>query len=478
MTGSSLEGDALKVLAVDDNPEGLFALEEFLRAHNFSVVTASSGNETLEKAESESPDIILLDVNMPGPNGYEVTKILKAHPALKYVPLILLTGRDDPEDVVFGLSQGADSYVTKPFNKDELLARIHAAVRMRALYQELKLAHIVQREMQSRFVDKFGFDRIIGQSRVMKELFELLSKVAASEVPVLVSGESGTGKEVVASALHANGPRKDKPFVVQNCSAFNDNLLESELFGHLKGAFTGAVRDKEGLFEVADGGTFFLDELGEMSPALQVKLLRVLQDGTFMPVGATKSKRVNVRIIGATHRNLEDMVAKGTFREDLYYRLAVVTVRLPPLRERIGDVPALVQHFLDLYAKKSGKPRASISPEAMSLLEGFEWPGNIRQLENEIQRALVMKGEDEVILPVHLSPGLTNGRISTGSVGAAIGGEMKLKDALEQLERRMIEGALARTNGNKSEAARQLGVSRSNLIAKAQSFGLSEGESE
>lgn len=476
MSDGSAERDPLKVLAVDDNPEGLFALEEFLRAHSFSVITASSGTETLEKAESESPDIILLDVMMPGPNGYEVTKILKTHPTLKYVPLILLTGRDDPEDVVFGLNQGADSYVTKPYNKDELLARIHAAVRMRALYQELRHAHNVQREMQSRFVEKFGFEKIIGRSRIMKDLFELLSKVAASEVPVLISGESGTGKEVVASAIHANGPRRDKPFVVQNCSAFNDNLLESELFGHIKGSFTGAVRDKPGLFEVADGGTFFLDELGEMSPALQVRLLRVLQDGSFMPVGGTKSKHVNVRVIGATHRNLEDMVAKGLFREDLYYRLAVVTVKLPALRERSGDVPLLVQHFLDQFAARSGKQRATISADAMQLLEQFAWPGNIRQLENEIQRALVMLGNDTAILPAHLSPQVSGGAIL--QVSPSINGDLKLKDALEQLERRMIEAALARTEGNKSEAARQLGVSRSNLISKAQAFGLSEGDGE
>jgi transcriptional regulator with PAS, ATPase and Fis domain len=293
---------------------------------------------------------------------------------------------------------------------------------------------------------------------------------------VLITGESGTGKEVVATALHAHGLRKDKPFVVQNCSAFNENLLESELFGHVRGAFTGAVRDKQGLFEVADGGTFFLDELGEMSPALQVKLLRVLQDGTFMPVGGTKQKQVDVRIIAATNRNLEEMVAKGAFREDLYYRLNVVNLRLPPLRERLGDVPLLVDSFLGKLSRKTGMPKKSVSPEAMVALETFSWPGNIRQLENELQRAQVMSGKDGAIDIGCLSPSVASAANNVDSrIARAVepaDAEVKLKDALDSVERNMIAAALNRCGGNKSEAARQLGISRSNLIAKAQSFGI------
>jgi transcriptional regulator with PAS, ATPase and Fis domain len=304
----------------------------------------------------------------------------------------------------------------------------------------------------------------------MQDLYQIMAKVIDSDVPVLITGESGTGKEMVATALHANGLRKDKAFVVQNCSAFNENLLESELFGHVKGSFTGAVRDKQGLFEIADGGTFFLDELGEMSPALQVKLLRVLQDGTFMPVGGTKQKRVDVRVIAATNRNLEEMVQKGTFREDLYYRLNVVNLRLPPLRERVGDVPLLVQFFLSKIAAKSNQSVKSIDSDAMSALEAFRWPGNIRQLENEIQRACVMSGKDTAINRSCLSQLVCSATASEGSL--VLSPDKPLKDVLARVEREMIEQALARCEGNKSEAARQLGISRSNLIAKSQEYGI------
>ncbi len=321
-----------KILAVDDNSEALFALEQLLLSQGFEVVTASSGTETLRVAEEELPDLILLDVMMPEPNGYEVAKSLKSHPDLRYATVVLLTGRDELKDVLYGFEQGADDYICKPYDSQELIARVHAALRLQDLYTELREVRSAHRHLQAQIAGESGFDSIIGRSPVMGELYQMMAKVVDAEVPLLITGESGTGKEVIATALHVNGPRKDKPFVVQNCSAFNENLLESELFGHVKGAFTGATRDKPGLFEVADKGTFFLDELGEMSPALQVKLLRVLQDGTFLPVGGTKQKQVDVRIIAATNRNLEDMVKKGTFREDLYYRLNVVNIVLPPLR--------------------------------------------------------------------------------------------------------------------------------------------------
>lgn len=467
MTNSSRP---LKVLAVDDNEEGRFLLQQLLSARGYEVITAASGTETLEKAFGERPDIILLDVVMPAPDGYEVARILKADDELRYTPILLLTGKDELKDIIFGLDQGADDYVTKPYDAQELIARLHAAVRTRKLYSDLHTTKVANRQLQVRLKDQFAFGTIIGKSPVMAELYQVMAKVVDSDVPVLVTGESGTGKEMVAMALHANGPRREKAFVVQNCSAFNENLLESELFGHVKGAFTGAIRDKQGLFEVADGGTFFLDELGEMSPALQVKLLRVLQDGTFMPVGGTKQRKVDVRIIAATNRNLEEMVKKGTFREDLYYRLNVVNLALPPLRERTGDIPLLVEFFLAKLAEKSGKPRKTISKDAMFALESYAWPGNIRQLENELQRAHVMSGSEASISRSCLSPSLLN--VSEEGEGAAVDKTGALKEALELLERDMIIAALKRTSNNKSEAARQLGISRSNLIAKAQSFGL------
>jgi two-component system response regulator HupR/HoxA len=469
----TIDPASIKILAVDDNHEGLFALEQLLLARGFSVVTASSGTETLEKAAAERPDLILLDVVMPEPNGYEVAKRLKTHHELRYTPVVLLTGKDELKDILHGFEQGADDYICKPYQSAELVARVHAALRVRKLYTELRDVKVANRHLQARLQEEFAFGTIIGKSPAMDALYQIMTKVIDSDVPVLITGESGTGKEMVATALHANGPRKDKAFVVQNCSAFNENLLESELFGHVKGAFTGAVRDKQGLFEVADGGTFFLDELGEMSPALQVKLLRVLQDGTFMPVGGTKQKKVDVRIIAATNRNLEEMVEQGTFRQDLYYRLNVVNLRLPPLRERVGDVPRLVQFFVSKIAAKSQQTPKTIALDAMSALERYRWPGNIRQLENEIQRAYVMSGKDPEITAVHLSPTVIEAGAHPNHIGPSLDSQGRpLKEILDKVERDMIEQALKRCEGNKSEAARQLGISRSNLIAKAQEYGL------
>lgn len=459
-----------KILAVDDNSEALFALEQLLLSQGFEVVTASSGTETLRVAEEELPDLILLDVMMPEPNGYEVAKSLKSHPDLRYATVVLLTGRDELKDVLYGFEQGADDYICKPYDSQELIARVHAALRLQDLYTELREVRSAHRHLQAQIAGESGFDSIIGRSPVMGELYQMMAKVVDAEVPLLITGESGTGKEVIATALHVNGPRKDKPFVVQNCSAFNENLLESELFGHVKGAFTGATRDKPGLFEVADKGTFFLDELGEMSPALQVKLLRVLQDGTFLPVGGTKQKQVDVRIIAATNRNLEDMVKKGTFREDLYYRLNVVNIVLPPLRERDGDVPLLVGSFLTRLAEKSGKTTKSVDPAAMQIMERYHWPGNIRQLENEVQRAFVMSGAESLITVEHLSPTLKD--IDAKHVQGGGDQTGSLKDAISKLEQGMLRKALEDSEGNKSEAARRLGISRSNLITKCHEYGL------
>jgi two-component system response regulator HupR/HoxA len=326
-------------------------------------------------------------------------------------------------------------------------------------------------ELRSQVRAQRNFGNILGKSGAMQDVFALLEKVKDAAVPVLILGESGTGKELIARAIHYNSPRRDKPFVVQNCSAFNDNLLESELFGHVNGAFTGAVRDKEGLFAVADGGTFFLDELGEMSPALQVKLLRVLQQGTFMPVGGTKERKVDVRVVTATNRPLADMVAEGTFREDLYYRLNLVTIKLPPLRERREDIPLLAEHFLVRNGARNNY-RPSLRADTIKILSEYRWPGNIRELENEIERAMLMAGGVDEIEPSHLSTHVRDGALAPRKAGGVVG---SLKVAVEELERAMIASALEQTGGNKSEAARILGIARSNLIAKAQSYGLGDG---
>ena len=454
----------LKILAVDDNSDALFVLEEALVRRGFVVVTAGSGVEALKRASEERPDIVLLDINMPGMDGYEVTRRLKADPATASISVVLLTALNTLDGVAPGLDLGAIDYLTKPFKAEELALRLHVVGRNRRTESEVH-------ELRSQVRAQRNFGNILGKSGAMQDVFALLEKVKDAAVPVLILGESGTGKELIARAIHYNSPRRDKPFVVQNCSAFNDNLLESELFGHVKGAFTGAVRDKEGLFAVADGGTFFLDELGEMSPALQVKLLRVLQQGTFMPVGGTKERKVDVRVVTATNRPLADMVAEGTFREDLYYRLNLVTIKLPPLRERREDIPLLAEHFLVRTGARSNY-RPSLRADTMKILSEYRWPGNIRELENEIERAMLMAGGVDEIEPSHLSTHVREGALAPRKAGGVVG---SLKVAVEELERAMIASALEQTGGNKSEAARILGIARSNLIAKAQSYGLGDG---
>ena len=469
MIASSNTAASVKFLIAVDNEEALFALRELLERKGYQVVTASTGTEALKKIEAELPDLALLDVVMPGLDGYQVTKAVKADALLRYIPVVLCTSKDDLEDILKGLENGADDYVKKPYRQEELIARVHAALRTRALYLELQRSEAANRELSHKVGERYSFAHIIGKSSAMQAVYDLIEKVSASHLPVLITGESGTGKELVASALHYQSPRKNRPFMIQNCSAFNEQLLESELFGHVKGAFTGAIRDKQGLFEAADGGTFFLDELGEMSPALQVKLLRVLQDGTFTPVGGTKPKKVDVRIVAATNRNVDEMVAKGSFREDLYYRLNVVNIKLPPLRERKVDIPLLVDYFLEQYVKRHGGEKKLLSTDALLVLADYGWPGNIRELQNELERLIVMSGKDTQITADLISPRITQG-ISVGESASAAEG--KLKDAIEKLEREMIRSSMERNGGNKSEVSRELGISRSNLIAKVQAYGL------
>jgi two-component system, NtrC family, response regulator HupR/HoxA len=326
--------------------------------------------------------------------------------------------------------------------------------------------------------ERYSFENIVGRSGPMLEIFRLLDKVCQSEATVLINGESGTGKELVARAIHYNGPRKGKPFVVQNCSAFNDNLLESALFGHVKGSFTGAIRDKKGLFEVADGGTFFLDEVGDMSPSLQVKLLRVLQEGTFIPVGGTQPKKVNVRVIAATHKDLQALVESGAFREDLFYRINVIRLQVPPLRERRDDLPMLVEHFLSKHKGATHRSRG-LQQATIDLFHAYHWPGNIRELENEIERLLVLGGEQE-LLPVSL----VSARIRDGikfsprhqTPDAHDTALVNLDEAVEQLERQLIADGLVKTGGNRSKLSRLLGISRSNLLLKIQKYGLQDAE--
>ncbi len=467
---STSDSRKANILAVDDNSEALFTLQSLLEHHGYGVETATNGAEAILAAQKFLPDLILMDVNMPEMDGLQATSAFKQDPQLRFIPVILVTSQDDFEDITKGLAHGADDYIRKPYSTEEILGRLQAVLHTKKLYEELQSSLRAQQEDSSDSV----FEGIIGKSEALHQVFDLIRKARNSDVPVLITGDSGVGKELIARAVHLASNRAERRFVVQNCSAFQESLLESELFGHVKGAFTGAIKDKQGLFEIADKGTFFLDELGEMSAALQAKLLRVLQEGTFTPVGATDSKHVDVRIVAATHRNLPQMIEEGTFREDLYYRLNVLQIDVPPLRERKEDIELLAKHFLEQVARKQGREPKRLSEEALTVLKRYAWPGNIRELRNEIERMDILAENNSYIPLSCLSPKLltppVTGRDSSSE--PLWNQEETLKDATARLERSMIEDALQRLDGNKSEAARILGISRSSLITKVKTYEL------
>lgn len=376
---------------------------------------------------------------------------------------------------VFGASQDLIDQAVQKVKYIEDQDREHFLELVELVSQEIVTLHleITSRENRIKELNKelgsrYKYDSMIGKSKPMQTLYGLLDKIKAADSTVLVMGDNGTGKELIAKAIHYNSARKDKPFVIQNCSAFNDNLLESELFGHVKGSFTGAIRDKKGLFEMADKGTFFLDEIGDTSPTMQVKLLRVLQEGTFTPVGATESRKVDTRIIAATNRNLKEMVESGTFREDLYYRLNVINIRVPPLRERKEDIPLLSEFFLN--KAQSGQAKKVLTKRALEKLYDYAWPGNVRELQNEMERVVVLSGIETKITADMLSPKILEAAEKGKVQGARVMG--KLKDALEELEREMIKEGLRRTGWNKSKLAKELGISRAGLIMKVEKYGL------
>jgi transcriptional regulator with PAS, ATPase and Fis domain len=327
------------------------------------------------------------------------------------------------------------------------------------------------KELRSQLSNRYGFHNMIGKSAPMQNLYRLLERVAASEATVLVQGENGTGKELIAKALHFNSTRKKNRFIPVNCGAFNENLLESELFGHVRGSFTGAVKDKKGLFEEADGGTLFMDELGETSMAMQVKLLRVLQDGTYTPVGSSQVRKSNVRVVAATNRDLAKMVKDGTFREDLFYRLNVINMTVPPLRDRRDDIKLLSDHFLTAYAKQTNKPVKTLGSECMEVIMNYEWPGNVRELENEIERLCVLAGDDKEIAAEFLSPRITS-LVKSGGSGIKFAGS--LKGTMEEVEKQMISEGLVKHRYNRSRLAKELGMSRASLISKISKYGLDE----
>lgn len=385
--------------------------------------------------------------------------------ALKKAAIAFGLNANDVEKAVEGLKAVTDSNL---HYMQELVQLVSQEIE--TLHQEISSREERINALNKELGVRYRYDNIIGKSKPMQDCYTLLDKIKNSDSTVMISGENGTGKELIARAVHYNSPRKDKVFLTINCAAFNENLLDSELFGHVKGAFTGAVKDKKGVFEASDKGTIFLDEIGDMTGTMQVKLLRVLQEGTILPVGATEARKVDVRVITATNKDLKAMVESGEFREDLYYRINVINVHVPALRDRKEDIPVLIDHFLQKGCEEKGIPQKRLAKRAMEKVFDYAWPGNVRELQNEMERVLVLSG-DEAIIPVEiLSPRIREFGEHTKVQGVRVAG--KLKDALEELERTMIKEGLKRTNWNKSRLAKELGISRAGLIMKVEKYGL------
>lgn len=447
------------ILIVDDENSILDTLRILLRGEGFEVTTVSTGQEALEQLPKVEPDVVLSDIRMPGISGLDLLAAIRDSDA--ELPVILMTAQASLQSAVQAVNKGAFYYLQKPFGNDELVALCRRAAETRALKRENRqLKHEIRRRESS------AEGRPIGRNRAFTELLDLAETVAPADSTLLVTGESGTGKEVVARYVHNLSSRADGPFVSINCAALPESLLESELFGHVEGSFTGAVRDKEGLLVAARGGTFFLDEVGEMSPALQVKLLRALQEREVVPVGATDPVPVDVRIIAATNRDLEDEVRRGGFRADLYYRINVIALHLPPLRERADDVPLLAEHFLKRFAERDDGRALTVAEDALEALMRYDWPGNVRELENALERAAVLC-RGEVIEREELSE-----RITEPPPMRLVSDVPHANPTLELVERSYILYVLQAEDGNKARAAEVLGIDPSTLYRKLNRYGI------
>ena len=448
-----------QILIIDDEENLRHMLSVMLTRQGYRTDTAADGLEGLRLVAEQVYDFILCDIRMPEMDGKAfLARALEGHVAS---PVIMMSAYGTVDTAVECLKMGAYDFISKPFKKDEIVMVLKKAEERERLREE-------NSRLREAVAGRNAFCGIISRNSAMEEIFGQIRKVCDLKTTVLILGESGTGKELVARAIHDNGSRSNRPFVAVNCGAIPENLLESELFGHVRGAFTDAAGDKTGLFEQADGGTLFLDEIGEMPLALQVKLLRVLQEEEIRPVGAAASRKINVRVLSATSRDLDADVRSGRFREDLFFRLNVFFIQLPPLRERIDDIPLLAEHFMAKYSRAMQRPPARITPDAMRFLMAYAWPGNIRELENVIERGLILC-EGDVI----------SGRCLPGGLRGAARGQtplpdedLSIKKAEDAMERELIRKALARTGGNRTQAAKILEISHRSLLYKLKEFGI------
>jgi two-component system NtrC family response regulator len=445
-----------KTILIADDDESLRRVIEYnLSNKGYRVLLANNGNEALNIFKSEDVDIVITDIKMEKVDGLELLEEIKRLKSNALV--IMITAHGSIETAVKAMKLGAYDYITKPFNRDELQIIIEKAQNLQSLMSE-------NIRLRQELADRFSLGNIIGASSKMKRIYDMVARVAKSDSTVLLQGESGTGKELIARAIHFNSSRAKKPFITVNCSAIPENLMESELFGHVKGAFTGAVKDKVGKFEAAEGGTIFLDEIGDIRKDLQVKLLRVLQEKSIDKVGSTQDINVDVRVIAATNILLETAIEEGKFREDLFYRISVIPILLPPLRERKDDIPLLVQHFM---AKHGGKDCKMLS-EVLDILNRYDWPGNVRELENIIERAIVLKKEDNVInpedIPDHIKIKQLRSQMSLEIPDEGV--------KLEEVEKALIINALNKAGQNQTRAAELLNISRQTLIYRMQKYDI------
>ncbi len=446
-----------EILLVDDEKSVRSTLSLFLQKEGYKVTEAENGKEAIDQLGMHFFDLVITDLKMSPMDGLEVLRETKASNPMTEV--IVMTGFGTVESGVEAIKSDAYDYIQKPFDRDEFLILVAKALERKELLSEVEF-------LQNELKEKYAFENIIGKSNEMLDVLSMVTKVAPTDSTILVTGESGTGKELVAKAIHLNSKRKSRAFVTINCGALPENLQESELFGHTRGAFTGAIREKRGLFQEANGGTLFLDEVGETVPSAQVKLLRFLQDGEIRRVGENEAIYVDVRLLAATNRDLEKAMQDGDFREDLYYRLNVIPIFLPPLRSRRDDIPLLVNHFLVRFIEKTKKKITSVSPEAMKILSGYNWPGNVRELENVMERAVILTNRN-VIMPKDLPPSIRESKSVPVESLEPVG-----EQTLEDLEKDYILKILDRYDWNQKRASEVLGISTTTLWRKLKSYGI------